>query len=248
MDPTITTVAERPEIAAELAAVARQAWPRFMLDGHNEAIRRFWPRLATDFPEYQFAFCDADGSVMAAGHSMPFAWDGTDDGLPAGWDAVLEKGCRDRDEGLTATALTALSAVVLPGARRRGLSTQILREMKALAREHGLGTLVAPARPPLKRQYPLTPMESYIRWTQDDGSPFDPWLRAHWRLGARIARIAHRSMVYTGTVAEWEEWCAMRFPESGRYVIPGGIEPLLIDRERGRGLYEEPNVWMVYDR
>ena len=81
-----------------------------------------------------------------------------------------------------------------------------------------------------------------------DGSPFDPWLRDHWRLGARLARIAPRSMTYTGTVAEWEEWTGLRFPESGRYVIPGAIEPILIDRERGLGLYEEPNVWMVYDR
>ena len=51
-------------------------------------------------------------------------------------------------------------------------------------------------------------------------------------------------MVITGTVAEWEEWTHMRFPKSGRYVVPGALEPVVIDRENDLGRYVEPNVWM----
>lgn len=38
----------------------------------------------------------------------------------------------------------------------------------------------------------------------------------------------------------------MPFPQSGRCVVPGALVPMDIDREAGRGLYLEPNVWMVH--
>ena len=50
-------------------------------------------------------------------------------------------------------------------------------------------------------------------------------------------------MEISGTVADWEGWAGMRFPESGRYVVPGALEPIEVDRERDVGLYVEPSVW-----
>jgi hypothetical protein len=41
--------------------------------------------------------------------SIPFAWDGTVSGLPAGWDAVVAQGLRDRGQGRHPTALSALA-------------------------------------------------------------------------------------------------------------------------------------------
>lgn len=38
----------------------------------------------------------------------------------------------------------------------------------------------------------------------------------------------------------------MRFPESGKYVVPGALEPVVIDIESDIGLYIEPNVWMYH--
>jgi hypothetical protein len=49
-----------------------------------------------------------------------------------------------------------------------------------------------------------------------------------------------------GTVAQWEDWTGLAFPESGWYVVPGALVPVEIDRERDEGLYVEPNVWMVH--
>ena len=51
-------------------------------------------------------------------------------------------------------------------------------------------------------------------------------------------------MTITGSVAEWEAWTGMAFPESGAYVVPGALVPVEIDRARGEGVYVEPNVWM----
>ena len=116
--------------------------------------------------------------------------------------------------------------------------------MRAIAGAHGLAELVAPVRPPLKASYPLAPMERYAGWRRADGALLDPWLRVHERLGAEVVRIAPRTLVIVGTVAEWEEWTGMRFPDSGPYVVPGALQPVLIDHGRDEGRYDDPNVWM----
>lgn len=55
------------------------------------------------------------------------------------------------------------------------------------------------------------------------GAPLDPWIRTHWRLGARVLATAPSSQVITATVAEWQTWTGMAFPDSGDYVIPNGL-------------------------
>jgi len=54
-------------------------------------------------------------------------------------------------------------------------------------------------------------------------------------------------MQITGTVEEWESWAGRTFPESGRYVVAGALVPVEIDRTADRGVYIEPNVWVVHD-
>jgi hypothetical protein len=53
-------------------------------------------------------------------------------------------------------------------------------------------------------------------------------------------------MRITGTVAEWEAWTRMQFPETGDYVFPAGLATVHIDRDRDRGEYWEPNVWIIH--
>lgn len=106
--------------------------------------------------------------------------------------------------------------------------------------------LIAPVRPTLKSSYPLTSMERYIEWRRSDGLFFDPWMRVHQRLGAKVLKVAPGSMTITGSVAEWEKWTGMRFPESGEYVVPGALRPVVVDLEEDLGLYEVPNVWMLH--
>jgi hypothetical protein len=64
------------------------------------------------------------------------------------------------------------------------------------------------------------------------------------RLGAELLAVANESLRITGTLAEWEEWTAMAFPDSGQYVIPRGQVLVTIDREADVGLYVEPDVWL----
>ena len=87
-------------------------------------------------------------------------------------------------------------------------------------------------------------LESFARWARSDGLHIDPWIRTHQRLGASILAPAPRSMIITGTIAEWESWAAMAFPESGQYVVPDALDLVTIDREQDRGTYAETNLWM----
>ncbi|MGH2371346.1 MAG: GNAT family N-acetyltransferase, partial [Chloroflexota bacterium] len=201
-------------MVAHVARLHQAAWPRFVQA--DPAARRHWGDLLRTFADFQLLLCGEAGQVIAAGHSIPVVWDGTVAGLPAGWDAVLEQGIREHEEGRAPTTLAALAIVVDPAHQGQGHSKIMLQAMRAVATKRGLGALIAPVRPTLKARYPLTPMERYVRWREADGAPFDPWLRVHWRLGGEFLSIAPRSMVITGTVAEWEAWTAMRFPESGR--------------------------------
>ena len=126
------------------------------------------------------------------------------------------------------------------------LTDDILKAMATLAVRHGLTELIAPVRPTRKDRYPTTPIERYMTWRRDDGSLLDPWLRLHERLGARIGPAAPASYRIEGTVAEWEKWLGMALPESGEYVFPGGLSPLVVDVASDRCIYLEPNVWMVH--
>jgi GNAT superfamily N-acetyltransferase len=201
--------------------------------------------LATELAGFQALLVDREKDELAAlGVSIPFAWDGTLAGLPAGWDAVVEQGVGDLDEGRRPTALSALSVTVAPDRRGQGLSRLVVRGLKAAATRAGLGALLAPVRPSGKSAYPLTPMERYVRWARPDGAPFDPWLRTHWRLGGEVLGVCPASMEITAEVATWEAWTGLAFPETGPYVVPGALVPVAIDRERDLGRYLEPNVWL----
>ena len=239
------TLGDRPDLAAGVHRLVASLWPPEMEYIHHDPVcGRLWGTLYREFADFQPVLCDGRGAVVAAGFTIPLRWSGRLRDLPSGVDGALERGTRGRARHRPPTTLSALLAAVAPDRQRRGLSARVIRAMRSIAAHHGLRELIAPVRPTLKHRYPLASMRRYVRWTRADGAPFDPWLRLHWRLGARVLRVAPRSMVITGTVAEWEAWTTMRFPQSGRYTVPGALAPITIDRRRNVGRYVEPNVWM----
>ena len=54
-------------------------------------------------------------------------------------------------------------------------------------------------------------------------------------------------MTIRGSVADWETWTGMAFPDSGEYVIGQGTGPVSIDLDRDEGIYYDQNVWVVHD-
>jgi hypothetical protein len=179
---------------------------------------------------------------VVKGNAVPVALDPGD--LPdGGWREALRRAI---DDDVQPTLVSALQILVAEDRRGGGLSGSALAEMRRLVLDRGYADLVAPVRPSAKALYPITPIDMYVAWRRPDGLPFDPWLRVHARAGAELVGVCPRSMEVEGTVAEWEEWAGMSFPESGDYIVPGALVPVTIDRKGDRGLYLEPNVWMYH--
>lgn len=244
MSVTLHTAAERPDLW-ERGIDSADVWPEYNL--HGDVLNRFWPHLDEELAEYQFVLYDDQADVVVAeGHTGPLWWDGDDATLPPGIDAALEQVFARARAGEPVNTLCALAAETPRTGRARGMAERLLGAMSELARRHGLTRVVAPVRPSTKHLYPLTPIERYVTWRREDGQLLDPWMRVHERLGARVSTPLPESLRITGTVAEWEAWTRLAFPESGTYVFPDGLAPLEVDREADRGAYWEPNVWMIH--
>ena len=141
----------------------------------------------------------------------------------------------------------ALQISIAPPFQGKGLSSLFIEEMRQLARRKGFSILIAPVRPNRKHLYPLSSIDSYASWSFPDGLPYDPWLRVHVRAGGRILKTCQSAMRIIGTVAEWEEWTGLRFFQTGQYIVPGALVPVVIDLAQDRGTYTEPGVWIVHD-
>lgn len=242
MSYTTHTLDQRPDLKDQIDRLSRDTWPEFLL--HGNACH--WGRLFDAFAAFQVMICNPSDELMAVGHTVPLIWDGSLDDLPADIENTLVRALEALENNRTPNAFAGLAVMVDRQQQGLGLSTALLREMRSLGAKVDCDVLIVPVRPTLKSRYPLTPMERYVRWTRPDGAPFDPWLRVHWRLGAEQLQVAPNTLTVTGTVAEWEAWAGMHFPESGQYIVPDALQPVTIDRERDVGCYEEPNIWLKH--
>jgi GNAT superfamily N-acetyltransferase len=243
-DLRIVTSAERRDLLDQYEGeIVAAAWPEFMLNDH--VANRLFGKLYDVFPEYQFMLVDDQDYVLAVGNSIPLHWEQHFDQLPdLGWDWALEQGFVDHEAGRAPNIQSALSIAIRPNLQGKGLSRRMVEAMREIGAAHGLADLIAPVRPSMKSRYPLTAIERYIMWQNEDGTPFDAWMRVHVRVGATIVKAATQSMLIKGSITEWEGWTGMRFPESGRYVVQGALSPIEIDCDQDEGRYVEPNVWM----
>lgn len=238
----IVTLAQRPDLTQVLDRPELNPGPELMF--HDPVSEELWPRLAQEFGEYQLALVRG-GDVIARANSVPLAWHGAESELPdAGYDWALEQAFADKAAGRTPTIASALYIAVSAHHQGAGVSNRMAQALLTTAADHGLNALVAPLRPTLKHRYPLIPMAEYATWTREvDGLAFDPWLRVHQRLGARLLHPCESSMRVTGTVAQWRHWTGMDFPGSGRHIVEGALAPVTVDLSADRGDYAEPNLW-----
>lgn len=242
---TVTTLKQRPDLEEQFRRLDKTEWPQFMLQGSIPALYR--EAFFELFSDFQIAVYNSDDKVIAIGSSISINWDYSSEQLPLGWDDVLEKSVHDHNQYKPPTTLVGMSITVSSAYRGQELGRTVLQKMGEIAQEWGFKSIIIPVRPVLKCRYPLTPIHRYAQWKREDNSPFDPWLRVHYQLGARQVGIATESMVINGSVAEWESWTGMCFPESGSYIVPEALQPVAINREQDWGCYKDPNIWVYYD-
>jgi hypothetical protein len=239
----VSTAAERPEVweRARGPGVFEDLWPEYNHHGNNTA--RYFGALVPQHAHLQVLFVDRRSDRrVGRGRTIPFRWAGTLRDLPAGIDALGLRAVDDPDEP---TALSALAAEVERDYQGGVLSRLLILAMATVARGCGLSPLLAPVRPSWKDRYPLTSIKRYASWQRADGLPFDPWMRVHVRLGARIVRAERRSLQISAPLPDWEAWTSMAFPDDGRYIFPHGLAPLRIKGSLGE--YWEPNVSMLHE-
>ncbi|CAF1044475.1 unnamed protein product [Adineta ricciae] len=239
----VVSLKERPDLRASYNKLSVDSWPKFFELDPQEKVEDI---LFKDWSQYQVAVLSKAGKLLGIGLSVPLFWDGSLHTLPSGWEAAKQKGIEDLVAGKTPTAITAFAILVDKMVNNQGMSGMILQAMLNMTRSHGFHSLMSCARPILKVKYPLIPIEQYAYWTNAFGEPFDPWVRLHWRLGAKLVGVSPLSSTYQGTVSQWEKCTNMKFPASGQYIINDGLTPLIINREQNFGTYYDPNVWMLF--
>ncbi|MBA4862966.1 hypothetical protein H1V43_16515 [Streptomyces sp. PSKA54] len=242
MDLTTAVFNDRPDLHEQADEVFSAGWPEFIF--HDPVADRHMGRVREWFGELSLLLVDGANRIAAGGWGVPVRWDGTLDDLPAGYDDALVRSVRLHEEAGEANTLVIAAAQVRKDLQGRGLAAEVLRALASAGERAGLAHVIAPVRPASKARYVLTPMAQFMTWQRADGTPFDPWLRTHHRMGARLLCPAERSMVMTGSVAQWEEWAGFELPVSGTYVVPGALVPVHIDRAADRGELVEPNVWV----
>jgi GNAT superfamily N-acetyltransferase len=238
MDLTISVLADRPDLEEALEDW-ESPWPEFM---RHDPIGNMYYALSDLFAEYVLVAQDDTKRVVAQAFSVPFRLD--DDELPVdGWDGAIRRGLRTRLAGDAPNMVSAIEISVREELQGAGLSPRMLAAMRANAARLGFSELVAPVRPNGKKDLDL-PMAEYAFRTREDGLPVDPWLRVHVRAGGQIDKVATRSMVIPGTLAEWREWTGLPFDRSGPVHVPFALAPVMCDVEHDHAVYVEPNVWV----
>jgi len=238
----VFTAEERPNLwqRARTELTFEGLWPEYNQHGTHAA--EYFGALVPRFAHLQALFVDRRTEALAArARTIPFHWDHTLEDLPIGIDGV---GLRAVADPRAPSALSALAAEVRTEYQRQGLSALVLAAMVTMAGRAGLAPLVAPVRPSWKDRFPLHAIADYTSWTRRDGRPFDPWIRLHVRLGARVLRPEPSSMEITAPLSDWEDWTGLRVHRDGSYVFRDGLAPLQVTG--GLGRYWEPNVWMLH--
>ncbi|TDD99084.1 N-acetyltransferase [Jiangella asiatica] len=233
----------RPELSA-VADKLEHLWPTFMEKDPMGSL--YYTDVERNHPQHVLVAYEPPDVPVAVAYTVPFEFgSGRRTELPDdGWDAVIRWATQDRDRGTEPNLVSALEIAIRPDRRGEGLATVMLAAMRDNVRRLGFTELVAPVRPSAKHQEPHVPIGEYAHRTRPDGLPADPWLRVHARAGAEIVKVAPRSMVITGTLADWRSWTGLPFDTSGEVVVPGALVPVLASVEHDHAVYVEPNVWM----
>lgn len=242
----VITPSTREDYRDLVRGLTKAAWPEFML--HDSVAAENWHELLDRFADYQLALYDNENKRVAAmGNSFPLRWEDSLDRLPEeGWDWAFVEAVNQHKQNVSPNMQCAIQVVIREEYQGHRLSTKVLQALDDIAESKGFGQLIVPVRPNEKSKYPLISIDDYITWKTEEGLPFDAWLRVHARLGGKIVKICHESKIIRGTRAEWEQWTHLKFPQSGQYIISGALNPIKMNIEENKGIYIEPNVWMVH--
>ncbi|GAA4426109.1 hypothetical protein GCM10023169_24560 [Georgenia halophila] len=97
-EPMLTTepLGPRARDAGQMEALFGSGWPAFI--SADRLAEEYLPQVRERFTGFELVVLD-DESPVAAGWAVPIAWDGTRDGLPAGYGDSLRRALEGGDGG-----------------------------------------------------------------------------------------------------------------------------------------------------
>ena len=236
----VDTLRNRFNYLGRLKELDKKSWPEFLRHGDLSS----WDKIYDKLSDFVLLLIDSNEDLAGAGFTIPVSWSGKIEDLPVSIESIIIKGLVASDQ--SPNTLMAIAALVDNQYRGQNLSSEILKQMKNLARQYALQDLLVPVRPTWKARYPLQSIESYASWRRADGRYYDPWLRTHERLGAEFLKCVDSTLKVEGSIEDWQAWTNMVFPESGHYIVEGALQPITIKVESDIGVYHDPNVWMQH--
>jgi hypothetical protein len=244
MNYEVVSLFDRYDLFKRQDEVCGDVWPEFMR--HDPVANTNWMKFINTFKDLQLLLMYEE-EILAVINTVPIYFEKNINDLPDnGWDWGVKKAMTDYEEGISPNTLMGVQIVVNRLHQCKGLSTAAIKELRQLAITKNFQKIIIPVRPSNKHQYPLIPMENYIEWKDANGFPYDNWLRVHIKNGGKIIKVCPNSMYIPGTIEDWKKWTSLDFLESGKYVVPGALNPISIDKEGNIGEYIEPNVWILH--
>ncbi|MFD1990029.1 non-ribosomal peptide synthetase [Paenibacillus nicotianae] len=237
-------LSQMPNLIEDMNKLHRQSWPDYFIG--DSIMLEHWPKLFSEFVDYQFALLQQDGEIVAVGNTIPIYWDGSPEGLPQGWDDGLLQGVSSNQQSKKPNTLFVLAGVVDEEQQGKGLASILLQAFKQLAKAHQLEHIIVPVRPTGKTTYPDYSFSEYCDLYREDGLPVDPWLRTHIRVGGQILGVAEQSQMITGNLDDWKKWTSLSFNASGKYNTAVTLQPVSINVEQNTGIYYDPSVWVQH--
>ena len=140
----VVRYADRPDLLEiRFETLTRPTFPEYM--NNNVPGNLYWGRLYEDFPDFQLALLDGD-DLVAELHSVPTAWDGSDDDLRAGG---TRRSCARSRAGARRTCSVRSRSRSGPIGRASGSRAACSTRCAAPAGRTG-SRLIAPVRPTRK--------------------------------------------------------------------------------------------------
>ena len=180
--------ADAPHLKRAALAIEQAAWSHLGYLSYSRARYDYYAELLDAYPEYQLCLVDNETDYpVAVANSVPFVCSG------------LRMTCRQKDgTGWSRRPLATRTcdpvmlgglAVSVPAVHRsKGYARVMIRSLIDLAKSKGLNGVVVPVRPSGKARHPWVPIADYMAWTDDNGRPYDPWLRSHVSVGGKVVR------------------------------------------------------------
>lgn len=247
----VVTLQEVPGLRLAFQAIERAVWgPLPFLDFGVSSTADYFG-LLTRHDDHQLGLLGDDGYPIATANTLPVPYVPATSLPESGWDwAVQQCAALDPATPNHERMLAALAISVPVHHRNAGIARRMIQEVKALGQRLGYRCVVVPARPSAKHLHPDVPIEEYFAWRTADGSPFDPWLRSHVRVGGELIKPCPQSMQVVQPEAFWRLWVpAVGWPVVDplsvvHAAVPGGLVPVMLHANVGQ--YIEPGVWVLH--